>query len=134
MSSSKKKGARTLNHKYFLLSNDVIFKTRSLTIPLCSNLNSLVLLTYNFCNIFVTKSSLSTNYSIFNINVGSEDSHYLRILSFYLSYRRKKRKLNFCYRMLPYGVSRVNIESKTKTIFAIACLAKKLVFHTEICD
>ena len=36
--------------------------------------------------------------------------------------------------MLSYGVSRVYIESKTKRIFATACLAKKLVFHTEICD
>ena len=33
-----------------------------------------------------------------------------------------------------YGVSPVYVESKTKRIFAIACLGKKLVFHTEICD
>ena len=33
-----------------------------------------------------------------------------------------------------YGVSPGYIESKTKTIFAIACLGKKLVLHTEICD
>ena len=31
-----------------------------------------------------------------------------------------------------YGVSPVYLESKTKRIFAIACLGKKLVFHTEI--
>ena len=33
-----------------------------------------------------------------------------------------------------YGVSPGYIKSKTKTIFATACLGKKLVFHTEICD
>ena len=33
-----------------------------------------------------------------------------------------------------YGVSRVYLESKTKRIFVIACLGKKLVFHTEICN
>ena len=33
-----------------------------------------------------------------------------------------------------YGVSNVYLERKTKRIFAIACLGKKLVFHTEICD
>ena len=32
-----------------------------------------------------------------------------------------------------YGVSPVYVECKTKEIFAIACLGKKLVFHTEIC-
>ena len=31
-----------------------------------------------------------------------------------------------------YGVSPVYIESETKRFFAIACLGKKLVFHTEI--
>ena len=31
-----------------------------------------------------------------------------------------------------YGVSPVYPESKTKKIFAVACLGKKLVFHTEI--
>ena len=33
-----------------------------------------------------------------------------------------------------HGVSHVYLESKTKRIFAIACLGKKFVFHTEICD
>ena len=33
-----------------------------------------------------------------------------------------------------YGVSQVYIESTTKRIFAIACLGKKLVFHTESCE
>ena len=33
-----------------------------------------------------------------------------------------------------YGVSHVYLESRTKRIFAIACLGKKLVFHTEICE
>ena len=33
-----------------------------------------------------------------------------------------------------YGVSHVYLESKTERIFGIACLGKKLVFHTEICD
>ena len=28
----------------------------------------------------------------------------------------------------------MQIESKTERIFGIACLGKKLVFHTEICD
>ena len=32
-----------------------------------------------------------------------------------------------------YRVSHVYLESKTKRIFGIACLGKKLVFHTEIC-
>ena len=31
-----------------------------------------------------------------------------------------------------YGVSHVYVECKTKRIFGIACLGKKLVFHTEI--
>ena len=33
-----------------------------------------------------------------------------------------------------YGVSPVYLEAKTKRIFAIALLGKKLVFHTEICE
>ena len=33
-----------------------------------------------------------------------------------------------------YAVSSVYVESRTKIIFAIACLGKKLVFHTEICE
>ena len=33
-----------------------------------------------------------------------------------------------------YGVSHVYVECKTKRIFGIACLEKKFVFHTEICD
>ena len=33
-----------------------------------------------------------------------------------------------------YGVSHVYLECKTKRIFVIACLGKKLVFHTEICE
>ena len=32
------------------------------------------------------------------------------------------------------GVSHVYLECKTKRIFAIACLRKKLGFHTEYCD
>ena len=32
-----------------------------------------------------------------------------------------------------YGVSHVCVDCKTKRIFAIACLGKKLVLHTEIC-
>ena len=32
-----------------------------------------------------------------------------------------------------YRVSHVSLECKTKRIFAIACVGKKLVFHTEIC-
>ena len=30
-----------------------------------------------------------------------------------------------------YGVSHVYLECKTKRIFGIACLGKKLAFHTE---
>ena len=33
-----------------------------------------------------------------------------------------------------YGVFSMYLESKTKRFFAIACLGKKLGFHTEICD
>ena len=33
-----------------------------------------------------------------------------------------------------YAVSPGCVECKTKRIFGIACLGKKLVFHTEICD
>ena len=33
-----------------------------------------------------------------------------------------------------YGVSPGYVESKTKKIFAIASLGKKLVFHTEMCN
>ena len=33
-----------------------------------------------------------------------------------------------------YGVSPGYVEGKTKRIFGIACLGKKLVFHTEICE
>ena len=32
-----------------------------------------------------------------------------------------------------YRVSHVYLECKTKRIFAIACVGKKLAFHTEIC-
>ena len=34
----------------------------------------------------------------------------------------------------PYGVSPLYLESKTKRVFGIACVRKKLVFHTEISD
>ena len=33
-----------------------------------------------------------------------------------------------------HAVSPVYLEAKTKKNFAIACLGKKLVFHTEICE
>ena len=33
-----------------------------------------------------------------------------------------------------YGVSPVYIESETKRFFAIICLGKKLVFHTDLCN
>ena len=33
-----------------------------------------------------------------------------------------------------YGVSHVYVESRTKRIFAIACLEKKFVFQSEICE
>ena len=33
-----------------------------------------------------------------------------------------------------YGVYHGQVEFKTKRIFAIACLGKKLVFHTETCE
>ena len=33
-----------------------------------------------------------------------------------------------------YGESHSYLEFKTKRIFAIACLGKKLVFHTESCN
>ena len=33
-----------------------------------------------------------------------------------------------------YGVYHGQVESKTKRILAIACLGKRLVFHTEICE
>ena len=33
-----------------------------------------------------------------------------------------------------YGVYHGCLESKTERIFAIACLGKKLVFHTEMCN
>ena len=33
-----------------------------------------------------------------------------------------------------YGVYHGYLDCKTKRIFGIACLAKKLVFHTEICN
>ena len=33
-----------------------------------------------------------------------------------------------------HGVFHVCLEFKTKRIFDIACLGKKLVFHTEVCD
>ena len=33
-----------------------------------------------------------------------------------------------------YGVSHVYLECKTKRIFAIDCVGKKLVFHTEISE
>ena len=32
-----------------------------------------------------------------------------------------------------YRVSHVYLESKTERIFAIACLEKKLAFHTQFC-
>ena len=33
-----------------------------------------------------------------------------------------------------YAVSHLYLGCKTESIFAIACLGKKLVFHTKICD
>ena len=33
-----------------------------------------------------------------------------------------------------YGVSHGYLYCKTKRIFAIACLGKKLVFHTKVCE
>ena len=33
-----------------------------------------------------------------------------------------------------YGVSHVYLESKTKGIFAIAYVGRKLGFHSEICE
>ena len=33
-----------------------------------------------------------------------------------------------------YGVSHVYLEPRTKRIFAIACLGKKLVFHTKFAN
>ena len=33
-----------------------------------------------------------------------------------------------------HGVSYEYLKSKAKRFFAIACLGKKLVFHTEICE
>ena len=33
-----------------------------------------------------------------------------------------------------YGVYHVYLGCKTKRVFAIACLGKKLVFHMEICE
>ena len=32
------------------------------------------------------------------------------------------------------GVYHGCLESKTERVFGIACLGKKLVFHTELCD
>ena len=33
-----------------------------------------------------------------------------------------------------YRVSTGYVECRTKGIFGIACIGKKLVYHTEICD
>ena len=33
-----------------------------------------------------------------------------------------------------YGVSHVCLKFRLKRIFALACVGKKLGFHTEICD
>ena len=53
-----------------------------------------------------------------------------RILKIGLFHRVKEL---FKSNQTQYGVSPVYLESKTKSIFAIACLGKKLAFDTEIC-
>ena len=62
----------------------------------------------------------------------SEISTYSLILFSNIQKFHRVREL-FKSNQTRYGVSPVYIEAKTKTVFAIVCVEKKLVFHTEIC-
>ena len=46
---------------------------------------------------------------------------------------RRVKKLSKSYQTR-YVVFHGYLECKTKRIFAIACVGKKLVFHTEVCE
>ena len=61
----------------------------------------------------------------------SEISSYSLIL-FSKIYKFYRVKELFKSNQTGYGVSRVYLESRTKRIFAIACLGKKFVFQSEI--
>ena len=63
----------------------------------------------------------------------TEFCDYFKYLIFKYSIFHRVKEL-FKSNQTRYGVSPGYIESKTKTIFGIACLGKKLVFHTEICE
>ena len=63
----------------------------------------------------------------------TEICDYFQYLIFKLSIFHRLKEL-FKSNQTRYGVSHVYLEWKTKRIFGIACLRKKLAFHTEICD
>ena len=59
-----------------------------------------------------------------------EDFEYL-IFKYSIFHRVKKM---FKSNQTGYGVYYGYLECKTKNVFAMACLGKKLAFHREICD
>ena len=61
----------------------------------------------------------------------SEISNYSLI--FFQKYRNRVKEL-FKSNQTWYAVSPLYLESRTKRIFAIACLGKKLVLQSEICE
>ena len=63
----------------------------------------------------------------------TEICDYFKYLFFKYSIFRRVKEL-FKSNQTRYAVSPGCVECKTKRIFGIACLGKKLVFHTEICD
>ena len=69
--------------------------------------------------VFIRKFAIiSNNFAILVLKIGL--------------FRRVKELLK--WDQTGYGVSHVYLECKTKGTFGIACLGKKLVFHTEICN
>ena len=63
----------------------------------------------------------------------TEICNYFKYLFFKYSIFRRVKELSKS-NQTRYAVSPGYVECKTKRIFATACLGKKLVFHTEICD
>ena len=63
----------------------------------------------------------------------TEICDYFQCLVFKYSIFHRLKEL-FKWKQSRYGVFHGYLERKTKRIFGIACLEKKLVFHTEICD
>ena len=78
----------------------------------------------NFCN-SMPRKEVGFSYGNFAII-----SNKFAIIILKIGLYRRVQEL-FKSNQTRYGVSPVYLECKTERIFAIACLGKKLVFHTE---